>query len=94
VEFRIAAGTGTGPWNTYETAVRIQVGQTLRVYNDDSVAHAIHANGAPFPHGKKIAPGAFRDHLVVNPSEPSPGSPRLYEHTAGRSAGFWVIATR
>ncbi|MGI9612821.1 MAG: hypothetical protein ACR2QO_07940 [Acidimicrobiales bacterium] len=93
VEFRIAPGTGSGPWNTFENAVRIRLGQTLRVHNDDSVAHTIHANGAPFPHGSRIAPGSFRDHLVVRPSEPSAGSPRLYEHTAGRSAAFYVIAT-
>lgn len=93
VEFRIAPGTGSGPWNTFENPVRIRLGQTLRVHNDDSVAHTIHANGAPFPHGNRIAPGSFRDHLIVRPSEPSAGSPRLYEHTAGRSAAFWVFAT-
>lgn len=93
VVFRVAAGTGSGPWNSFDDPVRVTVGQTLRIYNDDSVKHTLHAGGAPFGHGKSIAPGSYRDHVIAAPSDPSPGSPRVYEHSAGKSAPFWIVAT-
>lgn len=78
VTFRIPAGTANGSWNTRETAIEVYVGQTLEVINDDSVNHQIHTDGAPFPHGNLIAPGATRSHTVASTysSQQTP----LYDH--------------
>ena len=93
VEFRIAPGTGkSSPWNSFGNPVRVKVGQILRIYNDDSVAHTVHAGGSPFRHGKRIDPGSYRDHPILSAHQPVQGSPRLYEHGQSRSAAFWVVA--
>src|SRR5689334_18993767 len=42
IEFHISAGTGAGPWNTADHSVVGIVGQTLRIFNDDAVAHRLH----------------------------------------------------
>lgn len=79
VVFRVPAGTGTGAWNTPQNPIKLFIGQTLRVFNDEpanspgSVAnnHRIHTNGDPFSHGQDIAPGASMDHVTedsVNPT--------------------------
>lgn len=93
VEFRIPSGTQGGPWNTFDAPVRVTVGQTLRVYNDDVVAHTIHSTGAPFEHGPTIQPGQFADHPIVKPLTPDRAAPANYEHDAGTGAPFWVVAT-
>lgn len=93
VEFRIRSGTQGGPWNTFQNPVRVQVGQILRIYNDDVVAHTAHSNGVPFEHGPTIQPGAYADHPIVATHDADPASPENYEHDAGVSAPFWVIAT-
>ena len=93
VEFRIPAGTGAGPWNTFDERVRVSVGQILRIHNDDSVAHTVHSNGAPFEHGRSIPPGEFADHPIVRTLIPDPVAPGNYEHAAGVAAPFWVEAT-
>ena len=92
VEFRIAPGTGSNPWNSFDNPVRVRVGQILRVHNDDSRAHTIHAGGSPFKHGPRIDPGGFRDHPVLRPHQPVDGSPQVYDHNVGRGAPFWVVA--
>ncbi len=59
VTFHILAGTGSKAWNSAETPIPLQAGQTLQVVNDDSVMHWIHTDGAPFFHPfSGIAPGA------------------------------------
>ncbi len=93
VEFRIRSGTQAGPWNSFDSPVRVTVGQTLRIYNDDVVAHTVHSNGAPFAHGPTIQPGGFADHPIVDPLTPDIGAPANYEHDAGVSAPFWVQAS-
>jgi predicted CopG family antitoxin len=45
VEFHIAAGTGHGPWNTSETRVIAKVGDTLRIWNDDTEPHQPQSDG-------------------------------------------------
>ncbi|MEL7157012.1 MAG: hypothetical protein AAFN30_10475 [Actinomycetota bacterium] len=92
VEFRIPAGTGSGPWNSFGNPVRVRVGQILRIHNDDSVAHTMHAGGSPFKHGPRINPGSFKDHRVLSPYQPVNGSPKLYDHNRGKGAAFWVVA--
>ncbi len=92
VEFRIPAGTGNGPWNTFGNRVQVTVGQTLRIYNDDSIAHTAHSTGVPFGHGRSIQPGQSLDHLIVAPLTPDGGRPVNYDHNAGAGAAFWVEA--
>jgi len=59
VTFHIPAGTGKKAWNSAETPIPLQAGQTLEIVNDDSVQHWIHTDGAPFFHPfGGIAPGA------------------------------------
>jgi len=60
VTFHIPAGTGSKAWNSAQTPISLQAGQTLQVVNDDSVDHWIHTDGfAPFFHPLAgIAPGA------------------------------------
>jgi len=92
VEFRIPPGTGSGPWNRFEAPVVVSVGQTLRIHNDDSIAHTVHSNGAPFRHGRSIPPGGFADHPIVEPVTPTQGAPTNYDHDAGTGAAFWVVS--
>lgn len=82
VVFRIKAGTGNGAWNTKATEVIVPLGQRLTIYNDDTVVHQLHTNGAPCQHGEPIAPGAS---AVCVASQPFAGEPPLYDHgTEGR----------
>ncbi len=93
VEFRIVSGTQAGPWNSFDNPVRVTVGQTLRIYNDDVVAHTLHSNGEPFEHGRTIEPGQFGDHAIIATFTPDRSAPANYEHDAGVGAPFWVVAT-
>ena len=86
VEFRIPPGTGRAAWNTAATTVRIKVGQTLRIFNDDSSPHQMHTNGAPCRHGNVIASGSYGD---CKASRPYNGDP-LYDHNTRGS--FFIEA--
>ena len=90
IEFRIAAGTGAGAWNTPTTAVIATVGDTLRIVNGDSVAHLPHTSGRPFPHPNvtiPIAPGQSADFPLTQSFDPRPNSP-LTDHLTGGQ--FWI----
>lgn len=90
IDFHIPAGTGAGPWNTRDHAVMGVVGQTLRIYNDDSVPHRPHTGGIPFPHpGTDIAPGTFADYVLNNAFDLDT-NPGLYDHDFAQSARFWI----
>lgn len=79
VVFRIRAGTGRGPWNDAANPIRGRVGQTLEIFNDDSVQHWIHTNFAPFFHPfSGIAPGQSARYQLASPS-PGPH----YDHLTG-----------
>ena len=93
VEFRIPAGTGNGAWNTFSNPVVVKVGDTLRIHNDDSKAHAVHARGTPIGHGNTIQPGESRDHQVKAASQPAQGQPVAWDHFAGTGAPFWIMAS-
>jgi hypothetical protein len=89
VAFRIRAGTGSSPWNTAADPIRVFVGQTLQVSNDDTVAHQIHANGAPFPHQNgNQAPNSTVNLVVVNAHAAT--ATDTYEHNAGPSASIFI----
>jgi hypothetical protein len=93
VEFRIAAGTGNGAWNTKAETVMAKVGQTVRIINDDSVTHRLHTNGAPCPHGPNIPAGTSFDCKVTRALDPGNAAP-TYDHIVGSSAMFWVKAVQ
>lgn len=91
VVFRIGAGTGTGPWNTQSNAVLVFVGQTLRIYNDDTVNHRLVTPGQPCaPQAAASPPGGYYDCAVS--SEHSGMATDLYDADAGASAVFYVTA--
>jgi hypothetical protein len=90
VVFHIPAGTGGSPWNTLATIVVAAVGDTLRIVNDDSVAHMPHASGSPFPHPTTdIQPGQQADYVLQSPFDPGTSTP-LYDHDHGPAAQFWI----
>lgn len=92
VEFHIPADTGRGAWNTRETMVAVQVGDILRIVNDDTINHRMHTNGKPCDHGPTIVPGASFDCVVSRTLNPDTDG-ALYDHNVGPSAAFWVAAT-
>jgi predicted CopG family antitoxin len=89
VTFHIAHGTGDGPWNTQATAIRVRVGDTLRIVNDDDVGHLLHTTGGgPFAHPSEvIAPGHSDEYVVTAPFDG-----RLYDHGFGAAAEVWITA--
>lgn len=90
VEFHIPAGTGKKPWNTKETIVTAHVGDTVRIFNDDSIGHRLHTNGAPCGHGNEFAPGTSFDCVISKKFDP--GTSPLYDHNVGPAAAFWIKA--
>jgi hypothetical protein len=88
VTFHIPAGTGSGSWNTAATTVVAAVGDTLRVVNDDTVAHRPHTMGSPFPHPTlDIAPGQSADYLLQTTYDTSSGPLSDHDHAG---AQFWI----
>jgi hypothetical protein len=72
------------------------VGQTLRLFNDDSGEHQPHTAGAQFPHAAlAIQPGAFVDFVLTQELDPGQlvHSP-VYDHLYGQTAEFWIKVTR
>lgn len=86
IEFHIKQGTGNQPWNTANDTVTAKVGNILRIFNDDSISHRPHTNGAPFPHpASGIPPGGHADYVLQ-----SPFGPNIYDHESGPTALFWL----
>ncbi len=90
-EFRILAGTNSGPWNTMEQIVEVKVGDVLRIYNDDTVNHQLHTFGAPCPHGSLIKPMAFFDCKILKEYDASKDQ-QIYDHLIGPQAPFFMKA--
>jgi negative regulator of replication initiation len=90
IEFHIPAGTAGQPWNTREHPVVATVGDTLRIVNDDAVAHRPHTAGLPFPHpAADIAPGQSADFALQAAFDPAVNGP-LTDHAFGPAAQFWI----
>ena len=90
VEFRIPPGTGNGPWNSQANPVIAQVGDTLRIANDDFVPHRPHTNGEPFVHASTdIPPAQSADFVLTAAFDPVADGP-LYDHDFGPGAPFWL----
>ncbi len=70
--------------------INAKIGQTIRVFNDDTVIHRLHtANNAPCPHGVNIPVGGSRD-CVVGKAFDSTNSNAVYDHIVGQSAKIWI----
>jgi hypothetical protein len=92
VEFRIPANTGARAWNSSENPVRVKVGDTLRIINDDSISHRLHTFDRPCPHQDgESRPGEFYDCVVSTTVDPQVDL--LYDHNFGPEARFWLVAT-
>jgi hypothetical protein len=91
VVFHIPAGTGSGSWNDGSSMVVATVGDTLRIVNDDGVAHRLHTqNGRPFPHpASDIFPGTSADFVLQTTYDPNFDGP-VYDHDQGPLAQFWI----
>jgi hypothetical protein len=93
VPFHIPAGTAGSPWNTANNPVVVTVGQTLRIYNDDSVVHFLHTPGAPCPHGtNEFGPGQYYDCVISLPHNASDDD--IYDHNYGPDAQFYIQANQ
>lgn len=94
IEFRIAAGTAEGPWNSPDTAVVLYVGQVLRIVNDDSIDHQLHApDDGAIQHGGRMSANGGSDTFDVERADPlDPQRTSYYDHELGRPANFWIDA--
>jgi len=89
VEFRIRAGTGNGAWNTAASAVLVFPGQTLRIFNDDTIAHRLRTPGAPCPQQPaNMAPNQSYDCVINSAHAATATDP--YDFNAGATAIFYV----
>lgn len=95
VEFHIAAGTGTGPWNTMAQMLTLKVGKTLVIINDDTIPHRLHTPGSPCDHQPgDMAPGGKYVCKIGKTFDPGTNAP-LYDHKNGQQAApFWIKAVR
>lgn len=91
VEFRIKAGTGNAGWNTQAEIINAKIGQTVRVFNDDTVIHRMHTGGSPCPHGVNIPVGGSQD-CVITKAFDATVSNGVYDHIAGTAAKIWLKA--
>lgn len=90
VIFRIRAGTGTNPWNTAASPVVIFKGQTLRLFNDDTVPHRLVTSGSPCASmTSDIAPGGYADCLITTTHSANATDLR---DGGGVAAAFFVYA--
>jgi hypothetical protein len=89
VEFHIANGTNTGSWNTAQTPITAKVGDVIRFYNDDSIVHQLHTNGAPCGHGPRMQPNTTWDCVASQPFSANKSGP-LYEHNVGPTAAVYL----
>jgi hypothetical protein len=88
--FRIAAGTGSGAWNSRETMLVGRKGDTLRITNDDTVDHQLHTSGAPFPHPSMYTPPSQSSDFVLQTTYDPVQQGPLYDHMQGQQAQFWL----
>lgn len=92
VEFHIPQGTRLNPWNTRDTVVNVRIGQTLRIFNDDTIVHRLHTNDdKPCEHQPASSkPGEFYDCVIINAADPDVDL--MYDHNSGGTGRFYVRA--
>ena len=89
IEFHIKSGTGSGSWNKQEESIKAKLGDTIRFYNDDTVGHQLHTNGAPCNHGPYM-PSAGSSDCKVKEGYSSRSEGPLYDHGYGKNAQVWI----
>lgn len=80
----LTSGTGAGPhWGVMSGGLlRLRAGATLKITNNDTVGHRIHAGGGVFAHqDTTMAPGQSYDVVVLD------GSDLFYCHDHGQGTG-------
>jgi hypothetical protein len=92
VNFAIAAGTNSSPWNTTATMVETFVGQTLKITNNDTVVHQYHTNGKPCGHGAAMKASGGTTNCVVSKAYNYATDGTLYDHNLGTKAAFYMVA--
>lgn len=93
VEFHIAKGTGDASWNSPETTVKLKIGDTLRIVNDDDVVHRLHTFGRPCAHQPADSqPGDFYDCELSTTADPRVDT--LYDHNFGVKSRFFLSVSR
>ena len=76
------------------TVIEAKIGQTIRIYNDDTQNHRLHTSGAPCPHQpNNTPPGGFFDCVVSQAIEPNFDNSRTYNHNVNESAAVYIRAT-
>lgn len=91
VIFEIPAGTGDGPWNSFEQPVVAYVGQVLLVVNNDGETHQLHVSGGgPTNHGQPMGANGGAQEFELNQASPLQANTPFYDHIDGGSAGFWL----
>jgi hypothetical protein len=89
VVFRIAAGTGINSWNMAVDAVVGFVGQTLKIFNDDSAMHRLVTAGAPCAsQGAPMATGQQFDCVLTSAHNDATND--ISDGVAGPGARFYV----
>jgi hypothetical protein len=89
VVFTIKAGTGAGDWNTEDTKVVADVGDTLRVVNKDSMTHGPQTEGDPFPDPtSNIPPLSKADYVLESAFDGT-----LHCAVHGPSSQFWITVS-
>jgi len=92
VNFAIAAGTSSSPWNTAATVVETFIGQILKITNNDTVVHQYHTNGKPCGHGAAMAANGGTTNCVISKAYNYATDGTLYDHNLGTKAAFYVVA--
>ena len=80
-------------WNTKDSLLEVHVGDTLRIYNEDSVNHQLHTSGKPCEHGTQMKPGESYDCKIETEFNSLSGA-KVYDHLYGPEAVFWLRAVK
>jgi plastocyanin len=88
--FKIKDGTSASDWNTEATTVEAQVGDTLRIVNNDMMAHRPHTDGDPFPNPSKSIPAGGSADYELTTAYDSNDEHTLYCAIHGPSSQFWI----
>ena len=90
IEFRIKSGTSSGSWNSEDSIVKFHVGDTLHIVNDDNIAHRLHTNGAPCPHGPTMAANGGSYNCIASVVFNAVDNGNVYDHNFGPTAVFYI----
>lgn len=93
--FRIPQATGSGAWNNMGQPVRVFVGQTLRICNDDSTPKRLQTPGNPCSaQAQSMLTGEYYDCPISSlaGADAQGNFPNLFNGEVGPAAPFYVRA--